>query len=116
MDATCGAFSGDGRTLAVGTADGRVFLWNTSDGGAIRDFAAGANQQGEVGSVAFTPDSQFLAIGWNNGDIELRRTGDGTSVQILKGHTRIVRTLSFSHDGHTLASGAEDNTIRLWRY
>ena len=116
VDATCGAFSGDGRTLAVGTADGKVFLWNTSDGGAIRDFTAGANQQGEVGSVAFTPDSQFLAIGWNNGNIELRRTGDGASLQILKGHTRIVRTLSFSHDGHTLASGAEDSTIRLWRY
>jgi WD40 repeat protein len=72
--------------------------------------------RGEVGSVAFTPDGQFLAIGWNNGDIELRRTSDGTSVQNLKGHTRVVRTLSFSRDAHTLASGAEDKTIRLWQY
>ncbi|HEV8589642.1 MAG TPA: protein kinase [Pyrinomonadaceae bacterium] len=115
-EVTCGSFSTDGQAFALGTTRGDVQLWDTSNGHAISDLVAGLNLKGEVGSVAFTPDGQLLAIGWNSGDIELRRTGDGSSVQTLKGHTRVVRTLSFSRDGHTLASGAEDKTIRLWQY
>jgi serine/threonine protein kinase len=113
-EVTCGAFSPNGETLALGTSDGKAQLWSIPDGTFIRE-TKGATTT-EVGSVAFTPDGQYLAIGWNNGDIELRRTSDGSAVQTLKGHTRVVRTLSFSRDGHTLASGAEDKTIRLWQY
>jgi len=32
----------------------------------------------------------------------------------LKGHTEIVRSIAFSPDGTTLASGSDDNTIKLW--
>src|SRR5918911_542131 len=109
-DVTCGAFSPNGETLALGTSDGKVQLWSIPDGTFIREYQG--QTRGEVGSVAFAPNGQYLAIGWNNGDIELRRTSDGGSVQTLKGHTRVVRTLSFSRDGRTLASGAEDKTIR----
>ncbi len=30
-------------------------------------------------------------------------------------HSGEVRTLSFSPDGSVLATGADDNTVRLWR-
>src|SRR5262245_16528233 len=33
---------------------------------------------------------------------------------ILTGHTRQVSSVDFSPDGHTLASGSWDGTVRLW--
>jgi WD40 repeat protein len=34
--------------------------------------------------------------------------------QVLKGHERLVNSLSFSPDNRTLASGSSDGTVRLW--
>ena len=34
--------------------------------------------------------------------------------QPLTGHTSIVDSVAFSPDGHTLASGSADDTVRLW--
>jgi len=40
--------------------------------------------------------------------------GPGTNFQGLEGHTRDVRSVSFSPDGTRIASGSGDSTIRLW--
>ena len=40
------------------------------------------------------------------------QTGD--KLLSLPGHTEPIETLTFSHDGKTLASGSEDGTVLLW--
>jgi predicted NACHT family NTPase/tRNA A-37 threonylcarbamoyl transferase component Bud32 len=35
--------------------------------------------------------------------------------RILEGHTDVIRSIAFSPDGSLLASGSDDNTIRIWR-
>ncbi|MGB8997029.1 MAG: WD40 repeat domain-containing protein, partial [Pseudonocardiaceae bacterium] len=34
--------------------------------------------------------------------------------QPLTGHTDFIYSVAFSPDGHTLASGSRDQTVRLW--
>ena len=38
----------------------------------------------------------------------------GGNIKTLTGHTDVVRSVSFSPDGNTIASGSWDNTVRLW--
>jgi len=55
------AFSPDGRTLAVGTADGRVAIWDVATWRLIA--TAVIPDGGTVTGVAFSPDSRMLAFG-----------------------------------------------------
>jgi WD40 repeat protein len=52
------AFSPDARTLATGTTDGSVYLWNIATGQAITRYET---RSGYVVKLQFSPDSRQLA-------------------------------------------------------
>ena len=113
------AFSPDGTTLASGSADQTIILWDVSD--VQQPHALGQPLQGHsdrVLSVAFSPDGTTLASGSYDKTIMLWDVSDPQQPralgQPLKGHSSYVSSVAFSPDGTTLASGSEDTTIRLW--
>jgi len=114
--ATCLAWTPDGLSVATGSTDREVILWDAANGQEIRRFDHGAWIQ----SVAISPDGQYLASGAADNAIKVWNIGDGSLVRSLTGHTDYVRTLGFSPDGSLLASGAggfntPDNSIKLGR-
>lgn len=110
-DVSCVAFSADERTLASGSHDNTVKLWDISDRKSRATLKGHTNF---VTSVAFSPNGRTLASGsWDN-TLILWDVTAGKSIKILKGHTDRVLTVAFSPDGRTLASGSDDQTIRLW--
>jgi WD40 repeat protein len=105
------AFSPDGRTLAAGSENGTIMLWDAASGTEIRTLQGHSSS---VNSVAFSPDGRTLASGSGDNTIKLWDAESGDEIRTLQGHSDMVWSVAFSTDGRTLASGSYDNTIKLW--
>ncbi|ELS32234.1 MULTISPECIES: WD40 repeat domain-containing protein [Pseudanabaena] len=103
------AFSPDGKTIASGSNDKTIKLWNL-EGKELRTLIGHRNG---VWSVAFSPDGKIIASGSSDYTIKLWNL-EGKELQTLTGHSNWVESVAFSPDGKIIASGSSDLTIKLW--
>jgi RNA polymerase sigma factor (sigma-70 family) len=106
------AFSPNSKVLASGGLGSRVQLWDVATCAELRP---ARGHQGRVEAVAISPKGNLLASVSGYDDIvRLWDAVTGNSLGQLTGHEGGVRSLAFSADGRTLATGGNDETIRLW--
>ena len=103
------AFSPDECTLASGSLDGSVKLWEVGSGAALRS----SWQTRGIDCLAFTPDGSLLASSGHEATIRLWDAKLGTPLEDLP-HPGAVFALAWSPHGRLLASGDFVGTIRLW--
>jgi WD40 repeat protein len=105
------AFARDGRTLAVGTADGTLCVWDLAQ---KRQVASRRGHMSNIEFVAFSPDGRRLATCGADGTARIWDVALLQEVAVLTGHDGPVNCLAFSPDGNTLATASADATVRLW--
>src|SRR5439155_3479689 len=81
------AFSPDGRTLASGSWDTTIKLWNVTSGRELRTLAGHTD---EVVSVAFSPNGRTLASGGLDKTIKLWDVTSGRELRTLMGHSDLT--------------------------
>lgn len=118
----CHAFSPDGEYIAIGSAL-RISIWESTLMDTIMVSSTGI---GGSDYLAFSNDSRHLAVAvakgikiynFNDGDITgqvISIDGRASEDEPGDGHTGKIYCLDYNPDGYYLASGSDDNTIKVW--
>ena len=104
-------FTPDGTTLASGSADKTIKLWNLEDA-TLRCTLSG--HLSLVDTIALSPDGSILASGSWDHTIKIWRLATGELIHTLTEHFGWIKSVVISQDGKTLVSGSADKTIKVW--
>ncbi|MGI0486366.1 AAA-like domain-containing protein [Pantanalinema rosaneae CENA516] len=102
------AFSPDGKTIAAGGSDGRIYIWD-ANGDLLEQFNG---HEGSVNGLSFSPDGKQLVT---VGDDRTVRLWDLEWLpQLWQAHKGKIFSFSFSPDSQWLATtGLEDDTVQV---
>ncbi|MDZ7959642.1 MAG: serine/threonine-protein kinase [Aulosira sp. DedQUE10] len=105
------AISADGETLASGSADKSIKIWNLKIGALKTTLSLHSDV---VNSVAISRDGKTVVSGSKDGTIKIWNLPTGTLKATLKRSEERVNSVVISPDGQTLVSAGGEKKIKIW--
>ena len=101
-----------GHLVASVSGDGYVRILDAADGNLVR--AIDTTETQSVVGLTWTSDGSRLAAGFGpEGEVVVWNTSSWAEARRAKVHQRGIRDVQFSSDGSHIATGAEDQSIRI---
>jgi hypothetical protein len=105
------AFAPDGKTLATGSFDGMIRLWDSATGQKVRELEG---HTAAVYALGFSGDGRNLASGSFDKSVRLWEAFSGKTIEIWNGHAGPVSAVAITPNGRVVISGSNDTTLLLW--
>lgn len=102
-------FSPDAQTLASGSHDCTIKLWDISTGQCLNTFKHAA-----IADLAWSPDSTRLVSAGLDSTLRVWNVQTGECLKVLEVNIPRIASVAWSPDGRLLASPGGDNTVLLW--
>jgi RNA polymerase sigma factor (sigma-70 family) len=114
------AFSPDGKTIASGSFDKTIKLWDVATGKEIRTLSGHTK---EVVSISFSPDGKRLASAASQyfgnpeptpGEVKTWDTATGLELRDFEGHGWPAYAVAFSPDGSRILAAGGGASVSIW--
>ncbi|RSM14987.1 hypothetical protein CEP52_001006 [Fusarium oligoseptatum] len=110
-------FSPDGKYIAIGAMNA-AYVYDVETGDKTCTLRHNSTEDTAkmllVRGVAFTSDSKRLITACEDSLIRVWDIASATVSRTYSGHQSEIYALDISKDGHMIASGSADRTVRLW--
>ncbi|KAI8654074.1 hypothetical protein NCS56_01363800 [Fusarium sp. Ph1] len=110
-------FSPDGKYIAIGAMNA-AYVYDVKTGDKTCTLRHNSTEDATkmllVRGVAFTADSKRLITACEDSLIRVWDIASATVSSTYSGHLSEIYALDISKDGHMIASGSADRTVRLW--